>query len=149
MSYNCEPFDRHVQSMILATDNIGLAVLLEPESKTLSTCPNEWGSAVAVEVRITGAIRRAGYKADAMMQEFHGRGDFADTCKGADRLWEGAYPNGQMNGPGSFVHPYETLFFKANRDVQKELLGHLTTWTDTAGYSSYDVCRDSRWPAET
>lgn len=131
--------------MILATDNIGLEVLLDPASECLSTCPNDWGSAVEVEVRITGKIKEAGYKVDAMMQEFQGQADFADSCKGADRLWEGAYPDGERDGSGSFVHPYETLFFKANRGVQEKLLGKLTEWTDAAGYSSYDVCRSSSW----
>ncbi len=145
MTYNCEPYDRHVQSMILAADNVGLGVLLDPASECLSTCPNGWQSAVDVEVRITGKIKKAGYKVDAMMQEFQGQADFADSCKGADRLWEGAYPDGQRGGPGSFVHPYETLFFKANRGVQEKLLGKLTEWTDAAGYSSYDVCRNSSW----
>ncbi|KAI4261160.1 MAG: hypothetical protein L6R42_003638 [Xanthoria sp. 1 TBL-2021] len=144
MSYNCAPYDRHVQSMILATDNIGLDVLLDPASQSLSTCPNDWHSAVKVEVRMTGEIKKAGYKVDAMMQEFQGDADFADDCKGADRLWEGAYPDGKQNGPASFVHPYETLFFKANRRVQEKLLGKLTEWTDAANYSSYDACRNPR-----
>ena len=149
MSYNCEPFDRHVQSMILATDNVGLEILMDPTAKSLSSCPNDWHSAVEVEVRITGEIKKAGYKADAMMQEFQSSPDFADSCKGADRLWEGAYPDGKRDGPGSFVHPYETLFFKANRKVQEQLLSRLTKWTDVAGYSSYDACRDPRWPGKT
>lgn len=143
MTYNCEPFDRHVQSMILATDNVGLDVLLDPASECLSTCPDGYQSAVQVEIRMTGKIKEAGYKVDTMMQEFHGQADFADSCKGRDRLLEGAYPGG-LQGKGSFIHPYETLFFKANRGIQEKLLGKLTEWTDAAGYSSFDVCQNSR-----
>ena len=129
--------------MILATDKVGLDVLLDPASECLSTCPDGWLSAVHVELRMTAKIKEAGYQADAMMQEFHGRADFSDTCTGTDRLWEGAYPDGRRDA-AFFVHPYETLFFKANRGVQEKLLGKLTEWTDAAGYSSYDVCRSSR-----
>ncbi|KAL8906112.1 MAG: hypothetical protein Q9171_006403 [Xanthocarpia ochracea] len=123
MTYNCEPYDRHVQSMILATDNVGLGVLLDPASECLSTCPNGWQSAVEVEVRITGKIKQAGYKVDAMMQEFQGQADFANSCKGKDRLWEGAYPDGQMNGPGSFLGTAVTMFVetRAGKEDDKEL----------------------------
>ncbi|KAL8735942.1 MAG: hypothetical protein Q9166_000504 [cf. Caloplaca sp. 2 TL-2023] len=138
MSYNCEPFDRHVQSMILATDQTGLDVLTAPSSGTLSTCPDTHRLAIEVEIRITGEIKKAGYKVDAMMQEFQGSEDFSDTCKGADRNWEGAYPDGHR-GKAGFLHPYETLFFKANRGVQEKMLGSLTKFTDASGYSSYDA----------
>ncbi|KAL8721815.1 MAG: hypothetical protein Q9225_001570 [Loekoesia sp. 1 TL-2023] len=142
MSYNCGPYARHVQSMILATDNIGLDVLLDPASQALSTCPNDWSTAVEVEVRITGKIKDAGYKVDAMMQEFQSEEDFADTCTGVDRNWEGAYDHG-IRGADMNLHPYEMLFFKANRQISQKLLDKLTEWTDQAGYSSYGVCRDS------
>ncbi|KAL8672109.1 MAG: hypothetical protein Q9168_003415 [Polycauliona sp. 1 TL-2023] len=140
MSYNCYPA-RHVQSMIFATDDVGLEVLLDPAAQSLGSCPDGWKSAVQVEMGMTAVIKKAGYQVDAMMQEFHQQDDFSDSCKGGDRLGEGSYPKGQAHGPESFLHPYETLFFKANRGVQERLMNQLTNWTDAAGYSSYDACR--------
>lgn len=143
MSYNCGPYARHVQSMILATDTAGLNVLLDPASQALSACPDDHKTAVEVEVRITGKIKEAGYKVDAMMQEFQADEDFADTCTGEDRNWEGAYDHG-IRGADMNLHPYEMLFFKAHRQISQKLFDKLTEWTDQAGYSSYGVCRNSR-----
>lgn len=130
--------------MILATDRVGLDILLDPASKAFATCPNGHKEAVDVEIGITTAIKKAGYKVDAMMQEFQAEKDtFADTCTGEDRNYEGAYDNGVKNA-GMSLHPYEMLFFKANRGISEKLVDHLTMWTDQAGYSSYDSCRRSR-----
>lgn len=137
------PFARHVQSMILAIDTAGLDILLNPASETLTTCPNEHQDALEAEVRITRKIKDAGYKVDVMMQEFQSEEGFAEECTGLDRNWEGAYDHG-IRGSGMNLHPYETLFFKTNRQIDEKLIDHLTMWTDGAGYSSYDVCRQ-RW----
>ena len=75
-----------------------------------------------------------------MMQEFQAVDDFAETCTGGDRNLEGAYDHGIRNS-GMNLHPYEMLFFKANRQISEKLVGKLTTWTDQSGYSSYDACR--------
>ncbi|KAL8837517.1 MAG: hypothetical protein Q9170_002510 [Blastenia crenularia] len=143
MSYNCGPFARHVQSMIVATDTTGLDILLDPASEALSTCPNDHKAAVEAEVRITKVIRDAGFKVDAMMQEFQAEEGFANTCTGEDRNWEGAYDHG-IKGAGMNLHPYEMLFFKAHRQISQKLFDKLTEWTNQAGYSSYGVCLDSR-----
>ncbi|KAL8715349.1 MAG: hypothetical protein Q9220_000682 [cf. Caloplaca sp. 1 TL-2023] len=143
MTYNCAPFDRHLQSMILATDRTGLDVLMDPASQALSTCPNDHKAAVEVEIRLTASIKKAGYQVDAMMQEFQKEADFSDVCMGEDRNWQGAYDGG-VKGQGMDLHPYEMLFFKANRHITEKLVDHLTTWTDEAQYSSYEVCRNAR-----
>lgn len=147
MTMNCNRFGgaigRHVQSMLLATDRTGLFILLAPASETLTTCPTEMQDAIDTEVRITEKIEAAGYKVDAMMQEFQAEDDFAETCTGDDRNYEGAYDHGIKEG-GMNLHPYEMLFFKANRHISEKLVDSLTTWTDQAGYSSYDVCRRPR-----
>ena len=128
--------------MILATDTTGLAILLNPASQTLTTCPEDHATAVEAEIRITAKIREAGYKVDAMMEEFQAEADFVDTCTGEDRNWDGAYDHG-IKGADMNLHPYEMLFFKANRQISQKLFERLTEWTDKNGYSSYGVCRDS------
>ncbi|KAL8996020.1 MAG: hypothetical protein Q9169_004367 [Polycauliona sp. 2 TL-2023] len=145
MSYNCAPFDRHVQSRILATDNIGLNLLLHPVSNSLSSCPSDWSSALAAEVHLTEEIEKAGYRTDVMMQGSRATAEFADRCKRRDRLWEGAKLSDQRDGSMNFGHPYETIFFKANRGVQEKLLEQLTNRTEAVEYNSYAVCRNPRW----
>lgn len=71
--------------MIMATDTIGLDVLLDPTSKTLATYPSWHDEAVKIEVRITGEIKDAGYKVDVMMQEFQSEKYFAEKSTGSDR----------------------------------------------------------------
>ena len=55
------------------------------------------------------------------------------SCGWGDHLHENAY--------FSFnVHPYETIFIKANRNIQPEMLQTLTKWHGHMNYSSYDYC---------
>ncbi|KAI4197262.1 MAG: hypothetical protein LQ350_006035 [Teloschistes chrysophthalmus] len=119
MSFNCAPFDRHVQSMILATDRVGLDILLDPESKAFATCPNGHKEAVDVEIGITTAIKKAGYKVDAMMQEFQAQDTFADTCTGEDRNYEGAYDNGVKNA-GMSLHPFVNAYYGQGSNFDKD-----------------------------
>ena len=132
MTYNCHP-SRHIQSMILATDTTGLWLLLEPSNNALSGCHNEHEAAIGAEVRLTALIKESGYKVDVMMEEFHSDKDFANSCQQGDPLWEGQYE-------GITIHPYETLFFKTNRQITQDVLDRYTEWTDKSEYSSYKVC---------
>lgn len=56
----------------------------------------------------------------------------ADTGN-ADHAFEGRYF-------GFNLHPYETIFAKANRDLNPVMLGKLTEWHLGMNYSSYDYC---------
>lgn len=132
MTYNCLPFAHHVNSMIMATDIIGLNVLLDFTSKALAACPSGHDEAVEIEVCITREIKDAGCELDVMMQEFQSEKDFAVKCPGSDRNQEGAYDQGKR-GSGMDLHPCEMLFSKANRHTDEELFDHLTTWTDQVG----------------
>jgi len=72
-----------------------------------------------------------------MMSAYHGNKEYeeARTCeKNRDLLWEGKYF-------GISVHPFETVFMKANRDVSPLVLKRHSEWVDQRGYSSYDYCR--------
>ncbi|PVH72652.1 hypothetical protein DL98DRAFT_520383 [Cadophora sp. DSE1049] len=181
---NCWP-TFHIQSMIWATDLIGIETLLFPPQKALdylsthpiklppasedtdmtstttpssndptfpppspettrvhqapgiNGCFQDWDSAVAAEVSSTSLILAAGYKVDAMMSAYHGNAEYeeARTCeKNRDLLWEGEYF-------GISVHPFETVFMKANRDVSPLVLKRYSQWVKQRGYSSYDYCR--------
>ncbi|KAK6534008.1 hypothetical protein TWF281_005348 [Arthrobotrys megalospora] len=131
MTFNCNPIHgvRHLQSMIFATDRIGINTLLP----VMRTCFPTWLSAVYGESNSTRAIINAGYTVSAMMTSFASEENYAETCTQGDMLLEGAYF-------GENLHPYETIFQKANRDFGKNTLNTLTEWTNLAGYSSWEVC---------
>ena len=162
MTANCWP-SFHVQSMIWATDIIGVSTLLfppedaiaelkksptwDPESETFSdtlpashpginACFHTWHTAVASEIGSSALIKAAGYKLDVMMSAYHSSGDYEETCNNSengDVLWEKKYY-------GTNVHPYETIFLKSNRDIDPAGLERLTDWTNGRGYNSYQFC---------
>jgi hypothetical protein len=144
MTGNCWP-TFHVQSMIWATDIIGLDLLLNPPagpSKSgedqpagINRCFAGWENAVAGEVEASGIITRAGYNIDVMMAAFHGY-DYIEKCdpnKNGDVLWNNAYE-------GTNIHPYDTMFMKTNRNIDPAMVEKLTAWTDGSKYSSWDHC---------
>ncbi|KAF3164347.1 hypothetical protein EYR41_001424 [Orbilia oligospora] len=129
ISYNCnEP--RHVQSMVLATDRIGLSLLFPK----INRCFNTLGDAVTGETSITGAITQGGYNVTALMTAFRSSEDYANTCTHGDIYWDKSYY-------GITVHPYEVMFQKANRDNDPDVLARFTEWTDGMQYNSWAVCR--------
>ncbi|KAL2068368.1 hypothetical protein VTL71DRAFT_16466 [Oculimacula yallundae] len=172
MTANCWP-TFHIQSMIWATDIMGIQTLLFPPQKALdylsshpitlpafsasqndppqpssSTTPlpsrygingcfNTYASAVGAEVSSTSLILAAGYKVDAMMSAYHGLKEYEEnrSCgENRDVLWEGKYF-------GIDVHPFETVFIKANRDLAPLVLERHSEWVEKRRYSSYDYCR--------
>ncbi|KAK3322892.1 hypothetical protein B0H66DRAFT_216713 [Apodospora peruviana] len=152
MTLNCKPRP-HVQSMIFATDAIGMAVLLDPAQAVaasvddqfgkstdpvgLSGCYNSHNSAVHAEVGTSGLITAAGYEFDAMMAALHSHASPEEFCTAnpdaGDLLFDGSYF-------GSNVHPYETVFIKANRNIDGGLLTHLTEWHMSMKTTSFDSC---------
>ncbi|OLN96078.1 hypothetical protein CCHL11_03302, partial [Colletotrichum chlorophyti] len=152
MTLNCQPRP-HVQSMILATDDVGMSILLDPTLATTSSqddrfgskddpvgfsgCYNDWNAAVHAEVGTTGLIQNAGYQVDAMMTSLHSEDGVAEYCKehpdSTDLLWDKYYF-------GSNIHPYETIFIKANRDVDPALIHSMTEWHMRMKANSFDVC---------
>ncbi|EKD17982.1 hypothetical protein MBM_03754 [Drepanopeziza brunnea f. sp. 'multigermtubi' MB_m1] len=188
---NCWP-TFHIQSMIWATDIIGLETLLFPPQSALdflaqnpvkhipgpykdmaeyaeadeekkkeldlfyareanetvainhqppgiNSCFHSWRAAVAGEVSSTALIRAAGYEVDALMNAYHGleseEYEKGKTCyDNRDLLFDGAYF-------GINVHPFETVFLKANRGLAPLTLEKHTEWANKRNYSSYDYCK--------
>ncbi|KAJ6256495.1 hypothetical protein Dda_8357 [Drechslerella dactyloides] len=138
MSYNCKAnrtmahsahSKPHVQSMILATDRTGLRSFLP----VIKACPTRYSFAVDDEIDVSTAVRAAGYDLFAFMTAFASRRDYATTCTHGNVLYENTYYGGNL-------HPYETIFQKANKGAGIDTLQHLTEWTDAAGYSSWVAC---------
>lgn len=149
MSYNCHADMGHLQSMVWATDRLGLSLIMQPPPSGVGYwCPIDMVDAIYGETRTTPTIHDAGYEVDAMTAVYHshdgddlnadGRPDhrpdgYLKGCNDDDFWHEGAYY-------GFNIHPYETVFTKSARKMQELLIGNLTVWADGSGYSSYDVC---------
>lgn len=149
---NCHP-RIHLQSMLLATDDIGMAVLLDPEIALSASVDDFYGTrldpvgltpcftslkkAVHAEIGITTLIESQGYKVDVVMTAPHSQRSFERFCEAAGRpddfLYRGRYL-------GTNVHPYETMFMKANRDIDPVLLQRLTEWHMDGNMTSWDTC---------
>ena len=150
---NCIPRP-HVQSMLFATDDIGMSILLDPELATtiknndnfgtvddpvgLSVCFDTLHKAVHSEISITELIRSQGYEVDVMLTSFHGANSSATYCEEnnnpEDVLYDGKYF-------GSTVHPYETVFMKANRGIGDATMTMLTKWHLNRGVNSWESCK--------
>ncbi|KZL85325.1 hypothetical protein CI238_10827 [Colletotrichum incanum] len=150
MTANCWP-QFHVQSMIWATDEVGIDLLLNPPAGSsvkddfggendpvgLGGCYDGWNQAVHAEIGATSIFLKQGYKVDLMMMAFQKSKKYieeCDTSQNGDVLWNGKYF-------GTNVHPYETIFIKANRDIDPTLIKHLTTWQQASGFNSYSACK--------
>jgi hypothetical protein len=136
--------------MIWATDKIGIELLLFPkqpeptiENPTpekvlghIAQCFTKFIDAIHAEIGATAVIQAGGYKVDVMMSAYHSNPRYIEDCdssRNGDVLMPGAYF-------GTNVHPYETIFFKANRGIDPEGLARHTEWVNGAKYSSYDYC---------
>jgi hypothetical protein len=157
MTLNCRPLV-HVQSMIWAIDRVGLEILLFPSEELqqklksslkpfkdsepvppmeipgINHCPHEYWKAVTVEVHATPLIQAAGYTVDSMMYASHMSEHYIDECANyPDPLYEGSYF-------GTDIHPFDTIFAKANRGTNQKVVDRLTEWVNGRHYSSYDYC---------
>ena len=132
MTVNCRSdLPRHVQSMILATDSLGLATLLTPDG--IDNCPKDMNQAVWFETRLTSLIKANGYTVSVMMAMGNSYEGWVDVCANPDVTVPGAYD-------GTNIHPYETMFVKTKRGADPKTLELLTKWHDGSNYTSYDYC---------
>ncbi|KAK2008091.1 hypothetical protein LZ32DRAFT_694938 [Colletotrichum eremochloae] len=134
MTANCWP-RFHVQSMIWATDEDGFGT--ENDAVGMGGCHDGWNQAVHAEVGAISAFLKQGYKVDMMMAAFQKSKNYieeCDTSQSGNLLWNGKYF-------GTYVHPYEIVFIKANRAIDPTLIEHLATWQQASGFNSYSVCK--------
>ncbi|KAI8586056.1 hypothetical protein BDZ88DRAFT_445140 [Geranomyces variabilis] len=125
ISLNCNSltsyvYRPHVQSMLLATDRVGLTLLLDGPGG-FAECPNTWRAAVAIELATADRIWAAGYDVDVAMTAFHAKGLYDDLCSCVhdNPLGKGAYF-------GTTMHPYETMFAKTKHPADLALVEQLT-----------------------
>ena len=140
--------------MILATDDIGMSILLDPAPAGslrhgdgfgsedgpvgLTPCFGTPPKAMHGEIGTTELIRSQGYEADALLTSFNAaEQNLVTYCREAgsppDVLFDGAYF-------GTNVHPYETVFMKANRGVSEATLRLMTELHLNQSWTSWDSC---------
>ena len=151
MTVNCAR-KFHVQSMIFGTDKEGLESMVN--DGTFDCADTLFPGAVAQEVDMASKIMSHGWEVNAWMVSR----PFTPTRVGADlgktalhgdpsydeRQRCGEYGNDDPTFNnwyfGFNLHPYETIFHKANRDANPRMLEKFTEWHSRMNYSSYDRC---------
>lgn len=148
---NCGPTP-HVQSMLWATDDVGMGILLNPDLAYSVGAEDHWGKvgdpvglsfchktmyeAVHTEIGSTRLITSQGYGVDVLMTAYSSARNLEEYCKSGqfdDILYNGKYY-------GSNIHPYETVFIKANRNIDPELLNKMTEWHMKRPLDSWTTC---------
>lgn len=139
--------------MLLATDDVGMAVLLDPELGLEASVDDFYGShldpvgfsacfetlhkAVHAEIGITQLFLSQGFDVDVVMTAPHSQPSFTRFCEEHGKPDDFLYHNRYL---GTNVHPYETMFMKANREIDPTLLDRLTEWHMSANMTSWDTC---------
>lgn len=139
--------------MLLATDDIGMSVLLNPDLALTAADDNFYGThndpgglspcfttmhkAVHAEIGLMSLIESQGYAADVVMTAPHSQLSFENFCTKAGTPGDFLYKDSYL---GTNVHPYETIFMKANRDIDPMALSRLTEWHLAANMTSWDTC---------
>ncbi|CAK7224278.1 hypothetical protein SCUCBS95973_005462 [Sporothrix curviconia] len=152
LTANCWP-RAHIQSMIYATDDIGMGILLDPEHATsgiadkygpadatvgLTGCYSGHKAAVHSEVGLATLFLNAGYEVDAMMAAFDHKVGLVEYCNTTglgtgDLLSTGQYYD-------TTIHAYDTLFIKTNRKIDPVGIKRLTEWHLRANITSRELC---------
>ncbi|KAK6539166.1 hypothetical protein TWF694_009410 [Orbilia ellipsospora] len=122
-----------MQSMLFATDRIGLQTLLP----ITNHCFEKFWDAVQAEEYAAQTVLDAGYDISVLMTSFSSNPDYVHTCTHGEVLGNNWYF-------GTNLHPYETIFQKANRNIAPRQLELLTIWHHQANYSSWDACSAKR-----
>lgn len=122
---------RHVQALIWATDRVGLEILMSPRS--MGSCWRTPGDSTQAEIYATQHVLDTGYDVDTMMSAFQSTPTYSRTCDQGDPNYEGGYF-------GVTIHPFETIFVRADRGIAQKVMDTQTKWANEANYSSYAVC---------
>ena len=144
MTINCVGIrPRHIQSMILATDQVGMNILLGETGNTtdisasnttsssytkigIDACPTSMDEAINIEVSLTSLIQSHNYTVRAMMAEYWSQKDYELDCTNGDiNAAKGAYEGGDLG-------VFETLFIKTRWAVEADQTERLTQWYDGA-----------------
>lgn len=120
----------HLQSMVLALDRKGIELVLP-----LLLCFETKGEAIQqAEVLLAERIVNEAYSYDALSIAYQAKKEEYTPDSIQDPWYEGGYFD--IN-----VDPFEVIFPKNNRGVNSNVIDRYSSWIDSIGYSSYEVCR--------
>ncbi len=140
--------------MLFATDEVGMSILLNPDLAHTVQQSDLWGGpedavglticfetlykAVHSEIGITNLILSQGYGVNALLTSVQAAASPDTYCEENgnpdDVLYDGRYY-------GTTVHPYETVFMKANRGIGDATLSVMTKWHSSRNVTSWDTCK--------
>jgi hypothetical protein len=151
-TYNC--WGHHIQSMVLATDIVGLQIILAGNATdtTYETDPqweDQWGNpnslvgltgcyntkykAVSAEMSVTHLIKKAGYNISVLMTSVTSDPNYDETCDDINKYNLAS------------VSPYELIFIKARKGwenlMDEQLLEKMTEWHNTWNFNSWERCK--------
>ncbi|ORY86142.1 hypothetical protein BCR37DRAFT_206004 [Protomyces lactucae-debilis] len=146
LTVNCDAAvpAKHLQSFALATDQIGMNLILP----ALQCFSNRHDAIYKGELALTNAILDAGYEAHPLYSQYRQvkqtNAEFWSNCLHADIQVPAGYA-------GMDAHPFDLMFTKISRidnDVVKDpmtplgmvALNRLTEWADASEFSSYEQC---------
>lgn len=110
------PWAPHVQSMLLATDEVGFAIGV---AANVFTVHREKDAIIdKCEVGFSRAILAKGFNIDCLAPLLHGH-DYRSPEKCRLRKGDVVYENAYF---GASLHPYDVIFFKTNRCVSEKQL---------------------------
>jgi len=117
---------RHIQAMLLATDKIGIDLLLDPLG--LDACHSDYNTAVGTEIRLTSLIWHGGYHVTALMNAFNDVDEFEQACTLPDPMEQ--YVGGYM--------PLAEAVFAKTKKMPGGIADTYAHWA--RNYSSYEFC---------
>ncbi|KUJ18929.1 uncharacterized protein LY89DRAFT_582689, partial [Mollisia scopiformis] len=169
ISINCWPTP-HVQSMVWATDRMGMSLLLQPPKSSPRhdgwmevlfahpaqfPRPDDYKTADPSWVEV-GLNKCFANRQQAVEAEVAATGIMFGAAKKVDVMLMkfqtdpdynahcsrmGAWdPQGNGAYDGINIHPFETMFIKTNRGIDPRALALHTGWMDRSSFTSYDYC---------
>ena len=118
----------HIQSMLLVFDKIGLEIAQANGILVGKEYTDTWQIVVQNELKLSLVILLMGYNINVIAKKYNYKNYLdknnynlnSNYCNG-DPWYNGSYFGGNL-------HPYETIFFKTNRDVNSETLKILSEY---------------------
>eukprot|EP01026_Neomeris_dumetosa_P033245 TRINITY_DN2648_c1_g2_i2.p1 TRINITY_DN2648_c1_g2~~TRINITY_DN2648_c1_g2_i2.p1 ORF type:complete len:379 (-),score=31.30 TRINITY_DN2648_c1_g2_i2:28-1068(-) len=113
----------HVQSYVMATDRIGMDILIE-DGRVLQSYESFWDTIYHSELGASLAIMRAGYNVDSFMMRYQ-QVNWVDKVNWACNARTN--PSGEYYYDGVSLHPFEVLFVKVKDHLLYNRWGFVRT----------------------
>ena len=149
VSINCFYFDMekqewiyspHVQTMLFATDRVGLDIGIKKRILSYdNVMADKMWVVMAKEIEFSKSVLEAGYNISCLLS----RAQDIDFKEKFEDAWKDPW------FPEENIHPYETVFFKNNRNITPELINSLTK-TKTTNFKVVIPCYNcEEWIGKT